>query len=78
MGLPTPKQLTDRPWLDPNAQPQVTIEAVSKTFPGVTAVDDVTLRVFKGPGLIPEVLQLSDKAIRMLILHSDHWLQTIK
>ena len=48
MVLPTPKQLTDRPWLDPNAQPQVTIEAVSKTFPGVTAVDDVTLRVFKG------------------------------
>ena len=48
MGLPTPKQLADRPWLDPNAQPQVIIEAVSKTFPGVTAVDSVTLRVFKG------------------------------
>ncbi len=48
MGLPDPKQLADRPWLDPHAQPQVVIEGVSKTFPGVTAVDEVSLRIFKG------------------------------
>jgi putrescine transport system ATP-binding protein len=43
-----PKQLADKPWLDPNAKPQVVIESVSKTFPGVTAVDAVSLRIFKG------------------------------
>ena len=48
MALPDPKQLADRPWLDPNAAPQVVITGVSKTFPGVTAVDNVSLRIFKG------------------------------
>jgi len=48
MTLADPKQLTDRPWLDPAAQPQVVIENVCKTFPGVTAVDDVCLRIYKG------------------------------
>jgi putrescine transport system ATP-binding protein len=48
MSAPDPKQLADRPWLDPAAQPQVVIEGVSKAFPGVTAVDDVSLAVFKG------------------------------
>ena len=48
MGLPDPKQFADRPWLDPDAQPQVVIEGVSKTFPGVIAVDNVSLRIFKG------------------------------
>jgi putrescine transport system ATP-binding protein len=43
-----PKQLADKPWLDPNAKPQVVIESVSKAFPGVTAVDAVSLRIFKG------------------------------
>ena len=43
-----PKQLADRPWLDPNAQPQVVIDGVCKTYPGVTAVDDVRLSIFKG------------------------------
>ncbi len=43
-----PKQLADRPWLDPNALPQVVIDGVCKTYPGVTAVDDVCLRIFKG------------------------------
>jgi len=48
MSLSDPKKLADRPWLDPNATPQLVIEGVSKTYPGVTAVDDVTLRIFKG------------------------------
>ena len=48
MSLPDPKQLADRPWLDPAARPQVVIEGVCKTFPGVTAVDTVTLEIFKG------------------------------
>jgi putrescine transport system ATP-binding protein len=43
-----PKQLADKPWLDPDAKPQVVIESVTKTFPGVTAVDAVSLRIFKG------------------------------
>ena len=42
------KQLADRPWLDPQAKPQVVIDGVCKTFPGVTAVDTVSLRIFKG------------------------------
>ena len=48
MGQTDPKKLAERPWLDPNATPQLVIEGVSKTYPGVTAVDDVTLRIFKG------------------------------
>ena len=48
MSLPDPKQLADRPWLDPNSKPQVVIEGVTKTYPGVTAVDAVSLRIFKG------------------------------
>ena len=48
MGLPDPKQLVDRPWLDPSAQPQVVIDGVCKTYPGVTAVANVSLRIFKG------------------------------
>ena len=48
MSQPDPKQLADRPWLDPNRKPQVVIESVSKTYPGVTAVDAVSLRIFKG------------------------------
>ena len=42
------KQLADRPWLDPNATPQVVIEGVAKNYAGVTAVDSVNLRIFKG------------------------------
>ena len=48
MGQLDPKQLAERPWLDPNAQPQVIIDGVCKTYPGVTAVDNVCLRIFKG------------------------------
>ena len=48
MAQSDPKQLADRPWLDPSAQPQVVIDGVCKTYPGVTAVDNVCLRIFKG------------------------------
>jgi putrescine transport system ATP-binding protein len=48
LGQSDPKQLADRPWLDPDAQPQVVIDGVCKTYPGVTAVDNVSLRIFKG------------------------------
>ncbi len=36
------------PWLDPRAKPQIVIEGVSKKYGGFTAVDNVTLRIFKG------------------------------
>jgi putrescine transport system ATP-binding protein len=42
------QQLTDRPWLDPKATPQILIEGVSKTYGPTTAVDNVTLSIYKG------------------------------
>jgi putrescine transport system ATP-binding protein len=42
------KSAADRPWLDPDAVPQIVIESVNKTFGSFTAVDGVTLRIFKG------------------------------
>ena len=42
------KPLADRPWLDPAAKPQIQIEGVSKTYGSHTAVDDITLNIFKG------------------------------
>jgi len=39
---------SDRPWLDPNAKPQLVIDRVSKLYDQVTAVDSVSLRIFKG------------------------------
>src|SRR6202167_251309 len=42
------QQLADRPWLDPRATPQIVIEGVSKTYGPTTAVDNVSLRIFKG------------------------------
>jgi putrescine transport system ATP-binding protein len=42
------KPLADRPWLDPAAKPQILIEGVSKTYGSHTAVDDITLGIFKG------------------------------
>ena len=48
MSPQDPKHLAERPWLDPNANPQVVIAGVCKTYPGVTAVDAVDLRIFKG------------------------------
>ena len=42
------KQSADRPWLDPSATPQIVIEGVSKTYGGFSAVDSVSLSIFKG------------------------------
>ncbi len=42
------KAVADRPWLDPDARPQIVIESVNKTFGGFAAVDSVNLRIFKG------------------------------
>ena len=42
------QSLTDRPWLDPEAVPQIVIDNVSKTYDHVTAVDGVSLKIYKG------------------------------
>jgi putrescine transport system ATP-binding protein len=42
------KPLADRPWLDPNASPQVVIEGVSKTYGAARAVDNVSLQIYRG------------------------------
>jgi putrescine transport system ATP-binding protein len=42
------KPVADRPWLDPNAKPQIVIEGVTKTFGNFTAVDNVSLQIYKG------------------------------
>jgi len=48
--VPSPQQksLADRPWLNPEAKPQIVIEGVSKTFGAFSAVDSVNLRIHKG------------------------------
>ncbi len=38
----------DRPWLDPDARPQILIEGVTKAFGPVSAVDGVSIRIFRG------------------------------
>jgi len=43
-----PKSIADKPWLDPDAKPQIVIEGINKTFGGFTAVDSVNLRIYKG------------------------------
>ena len=43
-----PKSIADKPWLDPDAKPQILIEGINKTFGGFTAVDSVNLRIYKG------------------------------
>src|SRR5450631_429308 len=42
------KSIADKPWLDPDAKPQIRIEGINKSFGGFTAVDSVNLRIFKG------------------------------
>jgi putrescine transport system ATP-binding protein len=42
------KPTTDRPWLDPNAVPQIRIDAVTKSYTAHTAVDNVSLDIYKG------------------------------
>jgi putrescine transport system ATP-binding protein len=46
--IASPPIFTDRPWLDPAAAPQIIIDNVTKTFDHVTAVDGVSLKIYKG------------------------------
>ena len=48
MNPSDPKALADRPWLDPSATPQVVIEGGGKTYGAFSAVDSVSLKIFKG------------------------------
>ena len=38
----------DRPWLDPEAEPFIKVQSVSKLFGDFTAVDGVDLDTYKG------------------------------
>jgi len=42
------KSVSERPWLDPDAKPQISIEGVTKTFGAYTAVDNVSLNIYQG------------------------------
>ncbi len=42
------KPLADRPWLDPNAVPQIRIDGVTKAYAEHAAVDNVSLEIYKG------------------------------
>jgi putrescine transport system ATP-binding protein len=42
------KALASKPWLDPQAVPQIMIEGVSKSFGASQAASDVNLRIYKG------------------------------
>src|SRR5215469_15030157 len=42
------KSTVRRPWLDQDATPQILIEGVSKIYGAATAVDDITLQIYKG------------------------------
>jgi putrescine transport system ATP-binding protein len=42
------KSSVDRPWLDPNATPQLVIENLGKNYGAFAAVDNVSLKIFKG------------------------------
>jgi putrescine transport system ATP-binding protein len=47
IGGPKPA-FADRPWLDPDAAPQIVIEGIAKNYDGFTAVDHVSLKIYKG------------------------------
>ena len=42
------KDLSNTPWLDPNAEPFIQIKSLSKKFDNFTAVNNVSLNIFKG------------------------------
>jgi len=42
------KSSSGRPWLDPQAKPQIVIEGVTKSFGDFTAVDNISLNIFQG------------------------------
>jgi putrescine transport system ATP-binding protein len=48
MVAPARKPIQFEPWQDPNADPFVRIEGVTKTFGKVYAVDDVSLSIYRG------------------------------
>ena len=41
-------KFVDRPWMDPDAQPFIKVQSVSKRFGPFTAVDSVDLEIYKG------------------------------
>ena len=43
-----PADYSDRPWLDPEAQPFIKVQGVSKHFGDFTAVDSVDLEIYRG------------------------------
>ena len=43
-----PSAYEDRPWLDPEAEPFIKVQSVSKHFGDFTAVDSVDLDIYKG------------------------------
>ncbi|MBS0373070.1 MAG: ABC transporter ATP-binding protein [Proteobacteria bacterium] len=40
--------VTERPWLDPAAKPQIVLEGIGKTYGAFTAVGSVNLSIYKG------------------------------
>ncbi|HUN71179.1 MAG TPA: ABC transporter ATP-binding protein [Steroidobacteraceae bacterium] len=40
--------MSERPWMDPDAKPQIVIDGVTKTFGGFPAVDNVSLNIYQG------------------------------
>ena len=48
MGTPAGAPVKPAPWKDPAARPYVQIERISKKFGDFTAVDDISLNIYKG------------------------------
>ena len=48
MATPVGAAVKSQPWNDPNARPYVQVERVSKSFGDFKAVDDVSLKIYKG------------------------------
>ena len=38
----------EKPWLDARAKPQIVIENVCKAYDGCVAVDNISLKIYKG------------------------------
>jgi len=48
MSVPARRQVQIDPWQDPNAEPILRIEGITKTFGKTYAVDDVSLDIYRG------------------------------
>jgi putrescine transport system ATP-binding protein len=48
MSASQSKPPAGKPWLDPSATPQIHIDSVSKCYGSSTAVDNITLRIYRG------------------------------